>query len=250
MPSSTLVKDTGFGRIIVPFDWIGHNIYLDNYEQAEINIYRQLLARDSTVIDVGANIGFSTLLFSDICRNGFVYSFEPSVREYVLLSRNVELNERKNVSVIRQALGSSRMDEILYTHDQNSGMNSIVHADHALASEKIHVDSLDNFVTAQAIPRIDLIKIDVEGYELQVLKGAARVIDQHKPLVCFESWASHQKPYDEHATGELALLTDAEYEIFQFREARLMKLVQGDVVQSVNLMAIHKRRSRLKISEI
>lgn len=242
-PASRLIKQTAFGKIIVPYDWIGQNIYLGNYDNEEVDLYQHLLERDHVVIDVGANIGFYTLLFSNLVTGGHVFSFEPSTRERSLLKKNVDLNERANVTVVDRGLGSETTTENLYINNRNFGNNVINDVLSGLPFETIQVDRLDNFISENRLTRVDLIKMDVEGYEIEVLKGSQRSIRQFMPLISFESWSTHNKQFTKNLSKEMDFLSDLGYEFFQFREHSLFKVGEGDLISSVNLIASAKDRS-------
>src|SRR5258706_7410950 len=70
------------GHLVVGFDWIGQNIFFGNFENTELLILSNFINNNSVVIDVGANIGFHTVFFASKVNNGFIYSFEPSSREF------------------------------------------------------------------------------------------------------------------------------------------------------------------------
>ena len=128
-----------------------------------------------TFIDVGACIGTHTLPFSKLADE--VYSFEPSNR-FLTLLMNLELNKIKNVNTYNIALGNQEGVLKFYTDNQSaSGGNIDING-----TEQVLVTKLDNF----DIKNIVLIKIDVEGFELEVLKGAERLIRENKPDMYIE----------------------------------------------------------------
>lgn len=141
------------------------------------------------IIDVGANIGSVMLnLAKRAGSNGKVYGFEPDLITYDRCLKNILLNNLNNIILINEGLGSEETESFLYiTSEYNRGMNKIKpNIDNKLTGNIIRINTLDNFITNNKISKVDLIKIDVEGYELSVLKGAEKTIQKMKPLLFIE----------------------------------------------------------------
>lgn len=137
-------------------------------------IIMDALADGGIFVDVGANIGVFTLAASRL--NGvIVYAFEPSPRELARLYRNLALNGATNVVVFPFALGSvSKTVQLSLGGDDNPGNNSVVaHVgkDTARNVAVCHCEPFDSLLKAEAIARIRVVKIDVEGFEMEVLCG-------------------------------------------------------------------------------
>ncbi len=144
------------------------------------------------VFDVGANIGQISLYLSGLVGiNGNVYSFEPSPYDYSHLNRNLELNDMKNVKTLNSAISDKNgTEQFLYNKQMNTkgrfksaGTEKF---EELPETEYISVNtvSLDNFANNNRFP--DFIKIDVEGAGGKVLKGARRIIREHKPKIYIE----------------------------------------------------------------
>ncbi len=152
-----------------------------------------LVDTDAICLDIGANIGFITLALTLLAPRGRVYSFEPNPRAYECLVRNLEQNHLCNVSVHNMAV-SSRTEPLLY-HEHSDGTAwgittaSSGHTDlgaHYSRALEVQATSLDDWLAREALDRIDVIKIDVEGGDLEVLKGARGVLEKHRPVVVLE----------------------------------------------------------------
>ena len=134
------------------------------------------VTRGQIIVDIGANVGmFTVKVAKKVGPQGLVISIEPEDANFSLLKKNVQLNSLKNVILIRKAIGSFKGVEKFLISDSS--------ATHSLALSKIRpkkiikvieieIDTLDNIIQQLGISRIDLLKIDVEGAELEVLKGA------------------------------------------------------------------------------
>lgn len=137
---------------------------------------RRIVRPGMTVLDVGGNLGLYTLLISRLVGpNGRVVSFEPDPGLYALLQRNCTLNACTNVEAHNLALGRGRDRLVLRRMILNSGDNTLGTGGSAWFRREIATDvvALDEFLPAL---RPDLIKIDVQGWELEVLRGMAQVI--------------------------------------------------------------------------
>ena len=142
---------------------------------------------EAACLDVGANIGMTTLLMSRLFKE--VYSFEPVPSTFSLLKRNVERNRLENIALFNVALGSEAFStEIQFAEGNRSGgfINDITKASEGHVSEKIMVERGDAILKEHhVIP--SFIKIDVEGYELQALRGLEQSINQSQPVVMLEA---------------------------------------------------------------
>ena len=136
-------------------------------------VVEQLVDSESTVIDVGANIGWYTLLAAVVARR--VVALEPEPRNFTLLSRSVALNGLHNVE-LRQEVVSDREGEVdLYLSDTNKGGHSIVWK--GPSSVKVHSTTLEQIVGELGILSIDLLKIDAESAEPRILRGFTKGLE-------------------------------------------------------------------------
>jgi len=133
------------------------------------------LKEGDIVVDVGANVGMFTVKAAlSVGDKGKVVSIEPIEENFELLKKNVEFHNLVNVQIIRKALGSRRgkttmLKSLLSGTHQLKGLKN---PEFPIEEVDVEVDTLDNIVKELSINKIDLLKIDVEGAELEVLKGA------------------------------------------------------------------------------
>jgi FkbM family methyltransferase len=159
------------------------------WEKPTMDICRSYLKSDSSVIEVGAHIGSHTVILSEICKDGSVYSFELQNLIFQLLNANLLLNTCKNVYAYMEAVSDENKIECIGELDYqkmtkfNSGLGSLDMV-RLYKRYPINTISLDNKFSE--IEKLNLIKIDAEGHEVPVLKGAKELIKKFKPLILTE----------------------------------------------------------------
>jgi FkbM family methyltransferase len=150
-----------------------------------------LVNKGDVVFDVGTNIGETLLNFALLVGpEGFVYGFEPDDVNFGNVQRNIALNEFENVHVFKFGISDRQESVKLYRVDpHNLGMNRIL--SEAEVGEfddftTIETKTLDDVVTENGIQRVDVVKIDIEGYEMHALRGAKRLLSDFKPKLFIE----------------------------------------------------------------
>ncbi len=150
-------------------------------------IFEALIAPDMVVADIGANIGMTALLFAGLARH--VVAFEPGPSTFALLETNLARAGADNVTAVNLGMGARAGHQTLTFSTQNrsggfvSDRLKISNAGHS--TETIRIDTLDGYFF-DADLRPDFIKMDVEGFEPQVLRGAQALLDRHQPTVVLE----------------------------------------------------------------
>jgi len=159
----------------------------EEFEPDMVRLFRCLVNKDDYVLDIGANIGCTSLLLGDLSRK--VISFEPSPTTFYYLERNVLVSGLTNISVQNYALGSKAgKAQISFSPNNRSGAFVADSTRGAIGhtKETIQVKRLDDAVAMLRLAHIEFIKIDVEGFEKYVIEGARNTIDQFKPSVVLE----------------------------------------------------------------
>lgn len=159
--------------------WVRESGRLD-HDQNMLPLLKLFIPIHGVIIDVGAFIGDHTIFYSNrVGDKGKVYAFEPSKEAFECLEHN--LCNKSNTHIFNMALGKTKGYVSINKVEDNAGMNFIS------GSEKgVILGTLDDFVENNNINQIDFIKIDVEGYELNVLKGAEKSIAKFKPTLLIE----------------------------------------------------------------
>ncbi len=145
------------------------------YEKNETNFVKDSVNKGDIVIDIGANIGYYTLMFAKLVGDtGKIYSFEPDPRNFFILEKNIQINGYNNVILEKKAVSNKLGKSTLYVNENSA--ESSMHKPNNVINE-IYVDliTLDNYFEVNSITP-DFIKIDIEGYELNALKGMESIL--------------------------------------------------------------------------
>ncbi|KPK96609.1 MAG: hypothetical protein AMJ95_13285 [Omnitrophica WOR_2 bacterium SM23_72] len=170
--------------------------YYGTYEAGTLEVLQKSLQAGHVFFDVGSNIGFMSLFASRLIgKSGSVYSFEPEPETFAILKENVRLNKLNNIYLFDMALGSEKKEVFIYRDlKTDRGKASLIRPEQGdVRPSRVPLRTLDDFIAQNRISRIDMIKIDVEGWEMEVLRGAKKILGHPQaPMVCIEY--SHRHP--------------------------------------------------------
>jgi FkbM family methyltransferase len=199
MAPANLIGAEGFARVARArhgyFLYNKHDIYIGRsiavygeYSEGEVALFQQICGPSDVVVEVGANIGAHTVPLARMVESGgFVCAFEPQRIVFQNLCANVALNSLLNVRCYEMALAAERghahVESIRYDADGNFG-GIALSATPTESSSPRHTAPLDEIVD---LTRLRLLKVDVEGMEADVLRGAARTIQRTRPLIYAEN---------------------------------------------------------------
>lgn len=222
-----------------------------SFEPNEFAFIDRVLQPGMVMVDVGANDGLYTVFAARrVGPSGRVLAVEPSSRERANLQRNVERNGLTNVVVRPSALGAAAGQASLkIAHGLHAGHNTFgtFAYDDVLAvdSELVTVETLDDVIRDCALPRIDFVKIDVEGAEVGVLKGARQVLMSSRPLLLLEANEPALQAQDTSVAELLALLrSEFHYDILVFSaETGGVELLRDGMAVSPNIVAVPRERT-------
>jgi FkbM family methyltransferase len=190
-PFITTIQPDRFMLEVIPGDVIGMPIArFGVYEFAVSNLVRAYLAPGDVFVDVGANIGYYSIVAAGIVgRSGAVYAFEPSPRIRARLERNVALNDMSQIRVRPEAI-SERSGTVRLIEPQGKGNDGLAYVDTHGGDGGLEVRALrlDELAEISGNPPA-LIKVDVEGGEPAVFRGATAMLDRvDAPTILFESF--------------------------------------------------------------
>jgi len=119
---------------------------------------------------------------------GRVISFEPEKNNIKALRTNINLNKLKNIEIVELACSDKKGHFDFYLNKENTGGHSLLALKNSREKVIIETDTLDSILKKNNISRADLMKIDVEGAEAEVLKGATKTLKNSHPKIIFEAW--------------------------------------------------------------
>ncbi len=201
-------------------DW---SVYFGLKEQQRERLLG-LAEKGNTVIDVGTNIGAVSLPFAQtVGIEGKVISFEPHPVTHQKLLKNLSLNDFPQLIPLQKGLGDAKANFTISTIDEhNPGRNRILSEGkteerefEVLEQYQIEVDTLDSVVAELELKRVDLVKIDVEGFELKVLQGAQKVLSDFNPKLFIELDDNHLRSQGSSAKILLNFLAGLKYLLFK-----------------------------------
>jgi len=221
-----------------------------SFEPNEFNFLDRLLKPGMVFVDVGANDGYYTLFASRrVGPGGRVVSVEPSSRERGHLERNIARNGIANVEIVPAALGASAGHADLHlAHGVHTGHNTLgrfAHDDVVPAKvERVPLETLDAVVTRLALPRVDVVKIDVEGGEANVIAGARALLAAMRPVLMMEVSDSALRAQGSSEAALLEVLRgELGYEVLVFSESSGLVERQGaSTPLSANVIAAPTER--------
>lgn len=166
-------------------DYLPRYLYFTgSWEPWETRTVERLVRPGATVVDVGAHLGYYTMLMSRLVGpRGVVHAFEPTPATFARLSRTLALNGPPNVRAYQIALGDVESQCRVVTRDLgNTGKNAVDVA----AGGPIPVTTLDRFAHESGLQRLDFMKVDIEGSEARFLAGAWETLQRFRPHVLLE----------------------------------------------------------------
>jgi len=160
------------------------------YEAYETGLFRSVVKGGMTVIDIGANVGYYTLIAAELVgETGKVFAFEPEPGNFDLLSRNVKLNKYSNVDAVQKAVSNCTGSITLYIDRGNFGNRSFAQANILVDGGAVEIESvsLDEFCASHLNGRrLDVLKIDAQGAEGLILMGAKDTLQKYEPTIFME----------------------------------------------------------------
>lgn len=222
----------------------------NEYEPNEMSIVRLLSSHIHTMLDIGANIGWYSLVIGSLNKSACIHSFEPIPDTFDRLKKNCSLNKSVNINCHNFGLSSSPGSFPFYFYPEggiNASMRNLSQREDVVVVQ-CQLSTLDHFASNHLTEsRCDFVKCDVEGNELSVLEGGKSFLVEHKPILFLEllrKWSAH---FDYHPNDVFKLLKDIGYSAYVVEsEGKLLLIdeVTDDTIET-NFFFVHPE-SRLK----
>jgi FkbM family methyltransferase len=238
-PIDIYIPDASFR--VIPKGGVALQLWRNHgYEQNELRFILNILERGMTFIDIGSNIGLFAMAAAKKIGLGKVYALEPGSWTFGVLKENIHLNGLTNVIPVRTALGDTTGQAVLQVNAKYRDLfNTIglpVHREcRVITQETVPLTTLDNFIEDQEIAKVDVMKVDVEGAELLVFRGARNLLKRRDaPLILYES-GDCTKGFDYHPVETMWLLDDYGYSLFVL-DTKTDRLVPMKAEHGYNVM--------------
>jgi len=210
----------------------GHKMFLDSkdslnlfingiYEKFETELIKKEIKQDDIILDIGANIGYYTLMFAKLVgENGKVFAFEPDPTNFALLKKNVEINGYKNVVLINKAVSNKTGKLRLFLCENNKGDHRIYDSKDGRKFIEIESVKLDDYFKNQN-DKINFIKMDIQGAEYGAVKGMCGLLNKNKNVkIISEFWPIGLKRSGVEPIEFLKLLVEHGFKISEVNEVK------------------------------
>jgi FkbM family methyltransferase len=242
----------GLTLTIQPGDQLSRAAFVSGlYEPNTAIQLRRLLQPGGVFFDVGANVGVFSLLGSRwVGPSGQVFAFEPSTRELARLREQISTNHLENVTVVAAAVSDRPgSTELRVAPDSYAGLNTtgerFAYDNVGTATvERVPVVTLDELAAERGLARVDVIKLDVEGSELAALRGAADLLQRHRPALVLEVFAASLRAHGATVADLDGFLQAAGYRFFAIEDetAGLRGIEALSAIDEQNVVALPRER--------
>ena len=231
-------------KLFLPANWRGIEklIYaFGAHYEPELAYLKQVLPSGSTFVDAGACYGVYTLAASTMVgQQGRVIAFEPAARAFRVLRHNLELNGVTNVRAYPSALTEKQGKSWLYRHP-NVGCDSLGRdGSFTDCGEEVATESLDDVLRQLPTRSVDVMKLDVQGAEELLLRGALETLRAHHPVVIFEVYPEGTIPLGLAPYGAWQLLEELGYQFFVVENDETLARVELPPVNR-NVVAVYQK---------
>jgi FkbM family methyltransferase len=234
----------GSNMLVNPYEFVGRHIFVEGiYEGNCTNLFVSLLHQDDCVLDVGANIGYFTVLASSLVGpGGQVHAFEASPQIMQLLHKNIEVNHINNVALHNEAVLDRAGFVDFYTGpEENLGLSSIQNIGYVSAI-KTRIPCINIDCMMSALPPVKLVKIDVEGAEFMVLNGMLELIKRDKPYIILEFTDTLLRQMKCDAGTLFNFLSRYDYSLYEIRGGGI-RIIDTPPGKQCNIFAVHKTKT-------
>jgi FkbM family methyltransferase len=221
-PNILLTKQVTEGVFIKfsPQGNVSKQLYMGEFESDVVDFFSHNLKPGMVVFDLGANVGFYSLLSAKyIGDTGSVHAFEPTPDIFSRLRANVEFNGFMNININQLALADRCGSSVFYLYKQNA-MNSLSIQDwigNPINQIEVETITLDKYVQMRRLAKVDLIKIDVEGAELAVLRGGSKLLSGfNAPILICEFSEPPTRGFGHTTTSLRDFLETLGYQLFRW----------------------------------
>ena len=215
----------GYFLKLRPSEHIQQNIFwYGYYEKETILTLEEFLTPDSIMLDVGANIGYHSIVASAKAKK--VIAIEPSTQARTQLQENIQLNRIENIQVFDFAAGNENKAARFFSSGQdNTGMSGLHEPENFSGfTEDIVVKKLDDWLVIEKL-KIDVVKIDVEGAEWDVLAGMEKTIRRDQPIIFIEVIDAQLSPFGRSSNDIYGFLRSRNYSAYEITSPKQLRII-------------------------
>jgi len=223
------VKIGKYFLFLNPYDpVVSGAIFFNIYEKSESHFIKSICYEGMNILDIGANIGYYTALFSQLAgERGSVIAIEPDLESYKYLSKSINSFNYKNVLSFRLAASDIKQKLPLFISKENRGDNRLYSTNQKRNSIMVDCLTVDELLEENKIENLDLIKIDVQGYEPKVLKGMLNIVRSSKKLILLsEFWPKGILQAGESPKEFLTMLRKMQFQLFELKKNGFLVLLK------------------------
>ena len=223
------VKIGKYFLFLNPYDpVVSGAIFFNVYEKSESHFIKSICYEGMNILDIGANIGYYTALFSQLAgERGSVIAIEPDLESYKYLSKSINSFNYKNVLSFRLAASDIKQKLPLFISKENRGDNRLYSTNQKRNSIMVDCLTVDELLEENKIENLDLIKIDVQGYEPKVLKGMLNIVRSSKKLILLsEFWPKGILQAGESPKEFLTMLRKMQFQLFELKKNGFLVLLK------------------------
>ncbi len=198
-----------------------------HYEPFETALVKRMIKPGFTCLDIGANAGYYSLLFSKLAGpKGRVYAFEPEKKNYDLLVENVRVNGYDNIITEHSAVSDENGRIKLFLSDDNAGDHRISGGENAKPWQEVDATTIDDYLKGKTA-EVDYIKTDIQGADFKALKGMAATLENNPGvMIQIEFWPSGLVKAGDDPADLLRFLEKAGFLVYDIIECTQNKLWQ------------------------
>jgi FkbM family methyltransferase len=234
-------------RIFLGNDISGQVYIAGCWEPNEFAFLDRILQPGMTFLDVGANDGMYTVFAAKrVGAEGTVWSFEPSTRELERLRFNLDLNgltSRVFPVALADVTGQAQFMVAGYEHEGHNTLGAFAYEGVTGATETVELRKLDDLVAESPLPQIDVLKMDVEGAELRVLRGAVSVLKNHRPIILFEVSESSLRNQGTNGSELVEFVRQQGYTIYAFDSSTGLVIPASPGASADNLVGVPQEKT-------
>lgn len=235
-----------FYMLLNPTEHIQQQLFWYGYYEKELgDLLRKIVKPNDVFVDIGANIGYFSLLVAHNSSSAKVVAFEPAADLYQKMKDNIALNKIENIMTVNAAVGKVNEEkELFISASDNLGMSSFVQPEnYSGKKERVNVVTLDDWFKSSGLSKIDIIKLDIEGSEFAAIKGMTQILKEQKPILIVELNPETLSMFNLKSSEIRDHLNHLNFEGFLIlRDGRLKLLSQSEIDKTINVLFIHHEK--------